>query len=287
LVGSPGQGNYAAANAYLDALAAHRRTQGLPAMSLAWGLWADAGMAGTLDAAEVSRVERMGVQPLPTELGLELFDQAHRHDVALLVPVRLDLGALRAQARAGMLPPLLRGLVRAPARRVEAEVSLAQRLAGVPEADRERVVLQLVQAQVAAVLGHSSLAAVDAQRAFRDFGFDSLAAVDLRNRLTRASGVRLPSTLVFDHPTAAAVATFLLAEVGGIATEAPVDQELRRLEDVLASVAGSDRRRVAGRLRKLLVALDAEEGQHTSQRIEAATTADEVFQLIDAELGTV
>jgi acyl carrier protein len=244
-------------------------------------------MAGTLDAADVSRVERMGVQPLPTELGLELFDQAHRHDVALLVPVRLDLGALRAQARAGMLPPLLRGLVRAPARRVEAEVSLAQRLAGVPEDERERVVLQLVQAQVAAVLGHSSPAAVDAQRAFRDFGFDSLAAVDLRNRLTRASGVRLPSTLVFDHPTAAAVATFLLAEVGGIATEAPVDQELRRLEDVLASVAGSDRRRVAGRLRKLLVALDAEEGQHTSQRIEAATTADEVFQLIDAELGTV
>jgi thioesterase domain-containing protein/acyl carrier protein len=161
----------------------------------------------------------MGVGALSTELGLELFDEARRLDAALLVPVRLDLGALRAQARAGMLPALLRGLVRAPARRAQAAGgSLAQRLAGVPQSDWERVTLELVQAQVAAVLGHASPGAVDPGRPFKELGFDSLAAVELRNRLTQVSGLRLPSTLVFDHPTSAAVAQLLLTEGGGAST---------------------------------------------------------------------
>ncbi|MBS2967119.1 SDR family NAD(P)-dependent oxidoreductase, partial [Actinocrinis puniceicyclus] len=136
LIGSPGQGNYAAANAFLDALAAARRAEGLPASSLAWGLWADAGgMAGTLDEAELRRLARMGTAALPTQLGLELFDQAQRLDDAMLVPVRLELGALRSQARSGMLPPLLRGLVKSPAKGAAAGGgSLAQRLAGVAEA---------------------------------------------------------------------------------------------------------------------------------------------------------
>ncbi|MGI8331399.1 type I polyketide synthase [Actinomadura scrupuli] len=216
LIGGPGQGNYAAANASLDALAARRRAQGLPAVSLAWGLWADAGgMAGELGEADLARLGLMGVEPLPTSLGLELFDQARRLDAALLVPVRLDLGALRTQARAGVLPALLRGLVRAPARRAEsAGGSLAQRLAGVQEAEREKVVLGLVQAQVAAVLGHSSPGTVDPASAFKELGVDSLAAVEIRNRLTQATGLRLPTTLIFDHPTSAAVAHLLLAEVG-------------------------------------------------------------------------
>src|SRR2546429_2068155 len=125
-------------------------------------------MTGGLGEAELARMERLGVGPLSEELGLELYDQARRQDEALLVPVRLDLGALRAQARAGMLPALLRGLVPAPARRAGAGGSLAQRLAGVPEGDRERVVLELVQAQAAAVLGHASAAAVDPERAFKE-----------------------------------------------------------------------------------------------------------------------
>ncbi|MGC4746916.1 SDR family NAD(P)-dependent oxidoreductase, partial [Micromonospora sp. DT201] len=216
LIGSPGQGNYAAANAFLDALAASRRAAGLPATSLAWGLWADAtGMTGGLNEAELVRLGRTGIGALSNELGLELFDQAQQLDEALLVPVVLDTGALGAQARSGMLPALLRGLVRSAAQRGStAAGSLTQRLAGVPEGDREKVVLELVRAQVAAVLGHASAEAVDPDRAFKELGFDSLAAVELRNRLTQVSGVRLPSTLVFDHPSSSAVTQLLLTEVG-------------------------------------------------------------------------
>ncbi|MEU4804933.1 type I polyketide synthase [Actinosynnema sp. NPDC023587] len=223
LVGSPGQGNYAAANAFLDALAAHRRAAGLPATSLAWGLWAEAtGMTAELDEAELARLARMGTEPIAADLGLALFDAARQVDAALLVPVALDLGALRAQARSGLLPALLRGLVRVPARRADAGGSLAQRLAGVPEGEREHVVLDLVRTQVAAVLGHASPDAVESGRAFKDLGVDSLAAVELRNRLTQASGVRLPSTLVFDHPTPDAIAKLLLSEVGVVEQAAPV-----------------------------------------------------------------
>ncbi|MFD3591024.1 beta-ketoacyl reductase, partial [Streptomyces sp. NPDC058683] len=212
LIGSPGQGNYAAANAVLDALAAHRRATGLPATSLAWGLWADAtGMTGELDEAELARLERQGVGALSSELGVELFDRSQRLNAALVVPVRLDQGALRAQARAGMLPALLRGLVRMPARQVEsAGGSLAERLAAVPQTDWERVTLDLVRGQVAAILGHASSDAIDPDRAFKTLGFDSLAAVELRNRLTQATGLRLPTTLVFDHPTPEAVAQYLI-----------------------------------------------------------------------------
>jgi NADP-dependent 3-hydroxy acid dehydrogenase YdfG len=287
LIGSPGQANYAAANAALDALAHMRRTDGLPATSLAWGLWAEAtGMAGELDEAELARLERMGVGALSAELGLGLFDQALGSDAALLAPVRLDLAALRAQARAGMLPALLRGLVRTPARRAEAGGSLAQRLAGVQDADRERVVLQLVQAQVAAVLGHASPGAIDPARAFQELGFDSLGAVELRNRLTQVTGLRLPSTLVFDHPTSAAVTQLLLTEVAGSVAEPPIDQELNKLKDMLAAVTTSEKQRVAGRLRTLLADI-TDSGQPTSERtqIEAATSALAILQLVDAEFG--
>jgi acyl transferase domain-containing protein/acyl carrier protein len=288
LVGSPGQGNYAAANAALDALAQRRRAAGLPGTSLAWGLWADAaGMAGRLGDSDLARLERMGVQPLQAALGLELFDQALRLDRALVVPVRLDLGALRAQARAGMLPALLRGLVRAPAHRgaQAGRGSLSQRLAGVPQADWQKIVLDLVQAQVAAVLGHASADAIDPERAFKELGFDSLAAVELRNRLTQASGLRLPTTLVFDHPSPAAVARLLRTHVEGVAAEPPIDVELKKLESMLATVATGDRQRVADRLRRLLATVSANGEALTSERIGAAATADEVFQLIDAEFG--
>ena len=288
LIGSPGQGNYAAANAALDALAHLRRAAGQPATSLAWGLWAEAtGMTGGLGEAELARLGRMGVRALSADLGRDLFDQGLGSDAALLAPVDLDLAVLRVQAQAGMLPALLRGLVRAQVRRAEpaGAGSLADRLAGVEEADRERVVLELVLAQVAAVLGHASAAAIEPDRPFQALGFDSLGAVGLRNRLTQATGLQLPATLVFDHPTPAAVARLLVGRLGGGAPAAPpIDQELKKLEDMLAGVADGDRQRVAGRLRAMLAAVSAD-GQGTSARLEAATTVDEVFDLIDAEFG--
>ncbi|MFI2511780.1 type I polyketide synthase, partial [Streptomyces sp. NPDC018972] len=244
LIGSPGQGNYAAANAALDALAASRRAAGLSATSLAWGLWDDAGgMAGALSEADLARLERTGVGALPQQRGLELFDLALGTGAALLAPVQLDPAALRAQARAGLLPALLRGLAPVPARRAETGGSLAQRLAGVTEDERERIVLDAVREQVAAVLGHSSTAAIDTERAFKELGFDSLSAVELRNRLTQTTGVRLPATLIFDHPTPAAVGRLLLSEVGGVAEVPKAVTRTKRvtLDEPLAIVGMSCR----------------------------------------------
>ncbi|MEU7649344.1 SDR family NAD(P)-dependent oxidoreductase, partial [Streptomyces huasconensis] len=211
--GAPGQANYAAANAFLDALARHRRGQGLPAHSMAWGLWADASaMTGELDQVDLQRIGRTGVRPLSTETGLALFDAALGLDRPLTVPLGLDLAAARA---ADHTPPLLRGLVRP--RRVlgsaaaeSATLELGDRLAALPEAERRRTLVDLVRGHAAAVLGHDDAGEVAADRPFKALGFDSLTAVELRNRLNAATGVRLSVTAVFDHPTPLALAAHLL-----------------------------------------------------------------------------
>ncbi|WP_461087885.1 type I polyketide synthase, partial [Streptomyces deserti] len=220
--GSPGQANYAAANAFLDALAHHRRAQGLPATSLAWGLWAQASeMTAHLGDRELDRRARGGAAPLSSDDGLALFDAARATDRTLLVPVRLDLQGLRAQAATAGVPPLLRTLVRVPQRRTAAAddqkqgTRLAQRLAALPTAEREQEMLALVRGHAAAVIGYTSPDAIAPDRAFRDLGFDSLTAVELRNRLTAATGIRLPATLAFDYPSATALARHLLDELLG------------------------------------------------------------------------
>ncbi|HZN19883.1 MAG TPA: SDR family NAD(P)-dependent oxidoreductase, partial [Micromonosporaceae bacterium] len=217
--GGPGQGNYAAANTFLDALAEQRHRDGLPATSLAWGYWAqDSGLTGQLDSGDRARVRRTGVLPLPTELGLALFDAAATVDEPLLVPVRLDPAMLRVQAGSGPLPPLFRGLVRAARRTADGGdgsggATLARRLAGRSAADRRELLLDLVRTNVATVLSHASPHTIDDDRAFKDLGFDSLTAVELRNRLNGATGLRLPSTLVFDYPTPAALVDYLHGEL--------------------------------------------------------------------------
>jgi polyene macrolide polyketide synthase len=216
-LGSPGQGNYAAANAFLDAIATRRHAEGLAATSLGWGAWAkESGMTAELSEADRARIARTGLAELPSAQGLELFDRALGLGLAQALPVAFDAAALRAAARDGGLAPLLSGLVRAPGRRPrQSQGSLAARLAAAPAAEREALAVELVRAQVAAVLGHASAAAVDPERAFKDAGFDSLAAVELRNRLGQLSGLRLPSTVVFDHPTPRALAAFLQGEAEG------------------------------------------------------------------------
>ncbi|WP_406300384.1 type I polyketide synthase [Embleya sp. NBC_00888] len=244
VLGSAGQGGYAAANAALDALAVRRRAAGLPATSLAWGLWAQAeGMTGELDAADLSRVTRSGMVPLTPELGLALFDAAVATAEPLLVPVGLDSRVLRARAADGGLPPLLRGLFRAPARRTAhgesgpgGEGSLRDRLLALPIGERDRAVLDLVRTHVAAVLGHSGADAVDPERAFKDLGFDSLTAVELRNRVNAATGLRLSATLVFDHPTPAVLFEHVRTELLG--TEAETADETARTGSSAARLTG-------------------------------------------------
>ena len=242
--GAPGQGNYAAANSCLEALAAERRARGLAGIALAWGPWAAAGgMTGELGEADRSRIARAGVVDLTRERGLQLFDATRGLDLATVLPIGLDVAALQARARSGALPALLRGLVRAPARRAPAESAggLPQRLREVPEEQRAAVVLECVRHEVALVLGHSSAAAIDPERIFKELGFDSLAAVELRNRLAFESGLRLPATLIFNYPNVAALADRLLALLTGVGDRAAVaEQEPEVVDDGADLAVASD-----------------------------------------------
>ncbi|WP_439959566.1 type I polyketide synthase, partial [Streptomyces luteocolor] len=216
-VGAPGQGNYAAANAVLDALAAHRHAQGAPALSLAWGPWAaaDGGMVAGLDAGDRARMSRGGMTDLSAEEGTALFDAAARTGRPVVAPVRLGLPALRAQG-AG-LAPIFRALVGRTVRREAAAEGagpgFAERMASLGTEERADALLRTVRVQIAAVLGYSDPEAIEADRAFKDLGFDSLAAIELRNALTAETGLRLPATLIFDYPSPGALAAFLADRV--------------------------------------------------------------------------
>ncbi|MBI0298727.1 SDR family NAD(P)-dependent oxidoreductase [Streptomyces sp. PRKS01-29] len=231
VLGGAGQGNYAAANGFLDAFAQARRAQGLPAHSLAWGLWArTSAMTGTADTAGAAR---SGVAALSSEQGMELLDTALALDTPLLIPMRTDLAALRAGAGSGSVPLLLRGLVRTPARRAGAHTrggapgggsALRERLAGLSESEQDAVLVELVCTQVATVLGHPDPSAIGPDHEFVDSGFDSLTAVELRNRLNAATGLRLPATLVFDHETPADLAARLRSDLAAARQSGPSEQ---------------------------------------------------------------
>jgi acyl transferase domain-containing protein/surfactin synthase thioesterase subunit/acyl carrier protein len=225
-LGSARLGAYAAANAFLDALAAHRRAQDLPGLALAFGIWDRAtgftDMLSESDRADViARVRRSeGLIALSDEQGLTSLDIARTAEQPAVVSVRLDMGVLRGQANTGMLPAVLRGLVRAPVRQAsDVGGSLARKLAAAPEPEWEEIVLGMVGGHVAGVLGYTSSQKVDPQRNFKELGFDSLAAVDFRNRLNNATGLSLQPTLVFDHPTTAAVAKLILEKAEQIRSQ--------------------------------------------------------------------
>ncbi|MFD8159465.1 SDR family NAD(P)-dependent oxidoreductase, partial [Streptomyces solisilvae] len=300
--GGMGQGNYAAANAFLDAFAQHCRAQGRPVQSHAWGLWAQRSeMTGKLAGADLNRLARGGIIPFSSQDGARLFDAARAVDAAVVLPMRLDTAGLGA--RSGEVPPLLRGLVRAapakPARRTAAGAGAAparpeglkQHLSSLPEAERGRFLLDLVRTTVAGVLGFDSVAAVEAERGLLDLGFDSLTAVELRNQLGKATGRRLPVTLLFDYPTSIAIAAYLEAEIApeAFTAAAMTFPELDALESNLAEVAADDEARttLASRLQGLLERLDqGPEGAEDAVvgRIDAASD-DEIFDFIENELG--
>ncbi|SEG91852.1 thioester reductase domain-containing protein, partial [Actinacidiphila yanglinensis] len=241
-VGSPGQANYSAANQFLDALAQHRHTHGLPAVSLAWAAWAQQqGMASRLSEVDWSRATQAGLRPISPEEGSALFDAAIAAGHPTAVPMHLDVALIERQP--GPALPLLRGLVRKPSRRVVAASAentglLMERLAPLDASGRRELLLDLVRSAVAAVLGHQGADDIAPTTVFTELGFDSLTAVELRNWLEGRSGLRLPPTLLFDHNTPAALIEYLGTELSS-RTEPPAPSavdfaaEVRLAEDVV------------------------------------------------------
>jgi polyketide synthase 12 len=245
LVGSSGQANYAAANSFLDGLAVHRRTQRLPAMSLGWGLWDQVSdMTGGLDAAGRARLARTGVKALSSADALQLFDTAMVIDEPLLLPAHIDTTALRANA--AVVPPMFVDLLNAPTRRrvddslaaSKSKSALAQRIHGLSDDQQHAVLLDLVRSHIATVLGNTTPEAIDPDKAFQELGFDSLTAVEMRNRLKVATGLALSPTLIFDYPTPSRLASYFRTELAGVPQEVKSVPAVRVTKDDLIAIVG-------------------------------------------------
>jgi len=291
-LGGPGQGNYAAANAFLDALAAHRHAMLLPAQSFAWGPWTT-GMVDSLSTVGRSRLRQQGIAPLDVATGLALFDLAQRHDSSFLTLAALDLPAM---GRTDSPPAVLRGLVRVRPRVAADRSGLKRRMAGLSAPERLTSLLELVRAHAAGVLGHPTTAAIEPQRAFKELGFDSLGAVRFRNGLAEATGLGLPTTLLYDYPTARAVAEHLAAQLEPSAEDASHSllSELDRLAAALAAVdPGSSQdadAKITARLEALLRGWQDSRagGAHEEPEQDyGSATDDELFAALDSELGVV
>ncbi|NEA51497.1 SDR family NAD(P)-dependent oxidoreductase [Streptomyces sp. SID10815] len=296
VLGNPGQANYAAANSFLDGLARLRHSEGLPAVSLAWGLWAHASdMTGALAETDLRRTERDGMLGLTAEEGLALLDAALTAGQPALAPARLDPSVLRGRAATGGLPPMLRALVRTPRRAAATGAApastLAEQLAALPADERAARVLDVVRKEAATVLGHADASLVPPDRPFKEAGFDSLTAVELRNRLGRAAGTRLPSTAVFDYPAPTVLADYLLKTLDQRSD--PVAAKLDALETALDALLAEElahsgihsRLRFLGsRLEEAALSDGATESTDPAGQLETAT-ADDVYAFIDNELG--
>ncbi|MEU8827599.1 type I polyketide synthase [Streptomyces sp. NPDC048636] len=305
-LGTPGQANYAAANAFCDGLATYRQALGLPGLSVAWGLWADtSGLTARLADTDLARIGRLGIKANSTEEGLALLDAAYHHGHPHLLALNLDTRALAAQA-ATSLPAPLRALAATGGRRVRPTATAGvrptdwgARLGGLPSSEQHRLLLNLVRTHAATVLGHADAAVIHADASFKDLGFDSLTAVELRNRLAAATGLRLPAALVFDQPEAAVLAEHLRQQLapedGTVAaprpdTPHPLLNELLRLENSLSAVVVEDVDPgvVTARLETLLSKWKAicapSDDTNAVERLQVAS-ADQVLAFIDNELG--
>ncbi len=319
LVGSSGQANYAAANSFLDALAAHRRAHGLPAISLGWGLWDQASamtgglahrrahglpaislgwglwdqasaMTGGLATVDFKRFARDGIVAMSSADALQLFDTAMIVDEPFMLPAHIDFAALKVKFDGGTLPPMFVDLINAPTRRqvddslaaAKSKSALLQRLEGLPEDEQHAVLLDLVRSHIATVLGSASPEAIDPDRAFQELGFDSLTAVEMRNRLKSATGLALSPTLIFDYPNSAALAGYMRRELLGSSPQdtsavAAGEAELQR---IVASIPVK-RLRQAGVL-DLLLAL-ANETETSGQDPALAPTAEQEIADMDLD----
>jgi polyketide synthase 7 len=302
IVGTPGQANYAAANSFLDGLAAYRRAHGLPGLSLAWGLWEQvSAMTAHLGDRDKARMSRIGLAPLSTEQALAAFDAAMLVDNPVLVAARVDRAALADNIAA--LPALLRELVAGPTRRVieDTDVTastsgLSTRLHGLSPEARQGELVDLVCGNAAMVLGVPNPADIDAGRAFQELGFDSLTAVELRNRLKTATGLTLSPTLIFDYPTPTVLATHLDTQLAGTAGTADQPNLMGRFNDItreLQALLGApnwnadDKSVLRARIHNLLAALppsDLSDAEHLDDDLDAATES-QLFAILDEELG--
>ncbi|ETW21200.1 polyketide synthase [Mycobacterium gastri 'Wayne'] len=292
ILGTPGQGNYAAANSFLDGLAAYRRSHGLPGLSVAWGLWEQpSAMTRNLGDRDKARMSRAGLATLSTGQALELLDAAMVADRGVAVATRLDARALGSDSTAPS--PLFSELAARPARRVVDDTDIAvsatglvPRLRSLGPEQRHRELVDVVCSNAATVLGRSSTADINARNAFQDLGFDSLTAVELRNRLKTATGLALSPTLIFDYPTPAALAEHLDSRLAAATGDQPdllarcndMAGELDRLID-RGDWAPQDKARLADRLHAILAHLTADDD---------ITTASEsqLFAILDEELGS-
>jgi acyl transferase domain-containing protein len=304
--GSPGLANYAPGNAFLEALAVQRRAAGLPATAVAWGTWAGGGMAS---GAVGERARRHGLFEMDPAAAAAALHQAveHGETCPVILDVRWDRFALvfAAERDSRLLDEVsearqvLDGARASHGDGPDPAAELHDRLAGLPAAERERALLDLVRSHVAAALGHATPQAVGADRPFADLGFDSLTGVELRNRLTMATGLRLPPTLVFDHPTPAALARMLRAELLADARPATASAlaELDRLDGALAAVPADDaaaRSAITHRLRALVARWEVAAARATGEADGVAAADDdlvsatdtELFDLLENELGT-
>lgn len=299
-LGTLAQANYAAANAFLDALAARRRASGLPGLSIAWGLWAEiSGLTGKLSEADLARFGRFGITALPTDEGLALFDAARRDGRPALVALGFDPSALAGRPARELPAPLRAFAVSGGRPRRRATPSAGQpddwsmRLRGMAPPERRKALLTLVRGNAATVLGHADSSAVPVNASFKALGFDSLTAVELRNRLAAATGLRLHAALVFDYPEVAVLADHLLAELTPDGAEAPaadatgVLSELARLERTLTAAGDLDASAVTARLEALLARWKASRTPGNGDAADRLRVADagQILEFIDNELG--
>ncbi|MET8878381.1 type I polyketide synthase, partial [Nocardia sp. NPDC004604] len=290
-LGSPGQANYAAANAYLDALAHHRTTTGHPTTSIAWGPWTT-GMTAKTGEADLSRLAATGLTAIDEKTGPALFDAAITARGPMMVALPLHRAALRRRADDGQLPAVLSDLVRRTARATIApsvpQQSLADALRDLSANEQRDRIAQLVRVRTAAVLGHGAAESISMDRPFTELGFDSVMGVELRGALDAATGLRLPATVIFDHPTPAALRDQLLARLVSGAPSAPeaIFAEIDRLETHLAQVGQQHAARVHHRLRSLLSFWEKPATGDSADGTElTAADLEDMFDIIDDELG--